>query len=108
MTCEVCLVREFASDEAKDALIAYQARQLDRLSHLAFGIPYLGPVVWESEDEPPDEDDEPPAPPRSTLFTLEALLGSEDIFRKPARVAAPRLIQGLADAGLYLTTMEAS
>lgn len=106
MRCEICLVREFASDESKDALIAHQARQLDRLSHLAHGLPYVGPDLEDfAEDD--DEDEFVPEPPKqSTLFTVEAILGMEDVFRKPPRVAAPRLIERLAAAGLYLTTME--
>lgn len=100
-------MREFASDEAKDALIAWQSRQLDRLSHLAFGLPYVGPDLEDfAEDDDEDVEEEPEPPKRSTIATVESILNHEDIFRRPGRVAAPRLIERLAQAGLYLTTME--
>ena len=103
MICVSCLARDYGSDEQREALIRYQAQQLDRLTHLAYGIPYTQPdpedLVWGD-----DEDDEEPAPPpRDALTDLETVLWDQDIHRKPPRVAAPRIIERLAEVGWHLT-----
>lgn len=100
MICPACLSREYGSEEGKDALVAYLYQQLDRLSSLAYGIPFTRP---DAQATPVVEPAAKPEPPRSTLFVLESVLASEDVFRKPPRVAAPRVIDRLAAAGLFLT-----
>lgn len=99
MICATCCALDFASDDQLRALVFWQAQQIHRLT----GGQYEPPdPEWLVDD---DEEDEP-EPAVDARFVLEALLGAEDVFRKPPRVAAPRIIERLAAAGIYLTTME--
>lgn len=93
MICSTCLALEFASDEQLRRLTVWQAAQIDRLT----GGRYEEPD-FDDEDDAPE-----PETPKDAGFVVEALLGHEDIFRKPPRAAAPRLIERLAEAGWYLT-----
>ena len=89
---------EHASEDQLRALVFWQAKQIHRLT---------GGIDLEPPDlDAIDEDEDPPETPRSTFALVEAALAAEDIFRKPARVAAPRLIERLASEGIYLTTWE--
>lgn len=89
----VCFALHQASESSRDALIVAQAQQLDRLTG-GYQPPAEVPVVI---SEPVPED---------VTFTVEALMAADDIFRKPARVAAPRLVERLAAAGITLTREE--
>lgn len=104
MICVTCLAIAYGSEESKDRLIAQQAAQIDRVTG---GNPdttaKLREYVLRSPPTAPTFD--APAPHTLDLAAGEAvlsLLGHEDIYRKPPRVAAPKLIALLADAGWVL------
>lgn len=99
MTCPDCLALEFASDESLRRLVHYQAVQLDRLTGGTYTEPDFD--AWEDEDDEPAPEHAPDA-----AFVLEALMGHDDIYRKPPRAAAPRLLERLAEAGFALTYQE--
>ena len=75
----------YTNEDQLRALVRYQAAQLDRLTNGTY--------------EPPT-DPEPPAP--EVIDAVETLLWRDDIHRRPPRVAAPRLLRGLADQGLTI------
>lgn len=100
--CTTCMALEFASEDSLRALVVYQAQQIDALTGGRYEAPSPEELVDYFTDDP---EPEPVAPPDVT-FVLEALLGHEDIFRKPPRAAAPRLIERLADVGWTLTYEE--
>lgn len=86
----------YSTDEQLRSLVCYQAAQIDRLT----GGYEPPPVIeWDEDDEP-----EPPSP--EVVAVVEALLWRDDIYRKPPRVAAPRLLEELADAGLTISQPE--
>lgn len=93
MICPTCLAIAYADDESKDALIAWQAAQIDRLTG-----GWSVEVAEEAVEVPA-----PPPPPPDVLATLVTLLGHEDIFRRPGRIAAPRLLERLTAAGIHVT-----
>lgn len=104
---EVCFALIHAPESQKDALIVYQARQIERLSMQAHGLHYIAPDPDDLLDD--DEDDWEPEPqhqPPALLALTESLLAAEDIFRKPPRVAGPRLLERLAAAGWHMTYEE--
>lgn len=94
MICATCTALEFASDDALRALVRWQATQLDRLT----GGHYDPPPTELLVDNPTEQPSEPPLLP-----VVELVLSYEDVFRRPPRAAAPRLIQHLADAGWTFT-----
>ncbi len=81
-----------ASPDAKDRLIRWQAIQLHRLTGGTYETPDL-----DDEDEPVTS-----PPSRDVLSVVESVLWSEDIYRRPPRAAAPRLVERLAAAGLTI------
>ena len=88
--CLTCLT----SSDQLARLVIFQQRQIDRLTggRTQPAVPVeapVGPV-------------ERPEPSRTVLARVEAALASEDIYRRPPRVAAPRLIEALARAGITL------
>lgn len=95
MLCPACLVRDFAMDEAKDALIRHQFVQLHRLT----GGTYEPPAPEELVTQPAAAS----APTVDPLPVLERILGFEGVYRKPPRVAAPKLLTDLAEAGWTIT-----
>jgi hypothetical protein len=95
--CATCVALEAASDDQLRRLVVWQARQIDRLT----GGEYEEPDFDEGEDEEPAPVQAPDA-----LTVVEGLLNHEDIFRRPGRVAAPRLVERLALAGITLTREE--
>lgn len=95
MICSTCVALEFAPEDQLRALVRYQAEQIHRLTGGRYEPPDPELLV--------DDDDDEPEPAVDASFVVESLLGHEDIFRKPPRVAAPRLIQRLAAAGIHLT-----
>lgn len=100
--CTTCMALEFASEDSLRALVVYQAHQIDQLT----GGRYEEPSPDELVDYFTDEAEPEPVAQPDPTFVVEALLGHDDIFRKPPRAAAPRLIERLADAGWTLTYEE--
>lgn len=100
MICSTCVALEFASDDQLRALVLFQQKQIDRLTGGSYEPP--DPALLVAADDGVGEME--PAPDQT--FVMESLLGAEDIFRRPPRVAAPRLIERLAQAGLHLTSVE--
>lgn len=92
----VCFALTHASEASKDALIVYQAQQIDRLT----GGRYEQPTPERLAAVAPDEPAVSPSP--GLLELLEAVLWREDVLRKPPRVAAPKILAALSEAG-YLT-----
>ena len=83
----------YTNEDQLRALVRYQAAQLDRIT----GGYEPPPVIEWDELEPPSPD---------VLAAVESVLSHEDIYRKPPRVAAPRLIERLAHAGLTIEEHE--
>lgn len=96
--CESCLVRSHASSESKDNLIAYYIRTIDRLTGGRADELDL-PV---STQEPQRKKCEGSVP-KDALAALEQALWDPSVFRKPPRVAAPKLVALLEHAGFRLT-----
>lgn len=100
--CPVCLALEFGSEDSLRALIVYQAEQLHRLTGGTYEEPTPDELVaYFAEDDEPE-----PAPRCDPTPAVESVLWADDIFRRPPRAAAPRLIERLADAGWVLTYEE--
>lgn len=90
---------EFASEDSLRALVVYQAQQIDALTGGRYEEPSPDELaVYFAADEEPE-----PEQPSDPLSVVESLLGDDDIFRKPPRAAAPRLVERLRDAGWHLT-----
>lgn len=98
--CTVCLALEHASEDSLRALVVEQARQIDRLLGGGYAIPATDALAALAEDTPLPSMPEPPA---DLLSVLVDLMNAEDIFRRPGRVAAPRLLERLNAAGFHLT-----
>lgn len=110
MICATCLAIAYGSEESKDRLIARQAAQIDRLTggnldttaklraHV-LGEGHLAPIQFGRSCTDVD-----PAAEEALL----TLLGHDDIYRKPPRVAAPKLVSRLADAGWVLVRQKES
>lgn len=84
------LALEYGTVEQLRQLVIFQAQQIHRLTGgRESGIPE------------PVKAPAPPAPPAQgapdAVAVVERVLGYDDIFRKPPRVAAPRFIAYLAD-----------
>ncbi len=93
--CKVCLAADNADPENLQALVRYLYVQLDRCRAVDLQVKTgIGPA-----DAPPPQ---AVAPPSDLLEVLTSALGSDDIFRKPPRVAAPRLLARLTEAGWTL------
>lgn len=95
MICVTCLTRAYSTDEQKDALIAHQFAQLHRLTGGTYEAPAAEDLVGAVHLPPPE-------PQPDVLALVTAALDSDGIFRKPGRVAAPRLLERLATAGLTI------
>ena len=92
--CATCLAADNADPENLQALVRYLYVQLDRCRAIDLQVKTgIGPAAA----PPPTL-----APPPDLLDLLTSALGAEDIFRRPARVAAPRLLARLTDAGFTL------
>lgn len=100
MVCATCLALEFAPEDQLRRLVFWQAQQIHRLT----GGVYEEPDFDALDEDFAEEEEVEPAP--DAVFVVESLLGHDDIFRKPPRAAAPRLVDRLAAAGLYLTRKE--
>jgi len=96
IACPYCLATTYGSDDQLRRLVHYQAGQLHRLTGGAYVAPNEVKVASEIQPSPSQESTV------NQVATVERLLGQEDIFRKPPRVAAPRLLARLADAGFTL------
>lgn len=112
MICATCLAIAYGSEESKDRLIAQQAAQIYRLTG-GNRDTYEKLVLevytrWHDEpltfDRPEDKIESDPAAGETVL----SLLGHEDIYRKPPRVAAPKLVSRLAEAGWVLVRQKES
>lgn len=100
MTCDPHeLAIEHGSIESLHALVRWHRDQYHRIT---------GGVCVEPDFDAIHEAfrPEPPAPAPDVVTTLERALWDEGVYRRPPRTAAPRLLELLAAAGVYLTTDE--
>lgn len=92
MTCEICLALTYGPDDPK-ALVVAQAATIDRLTQRLV-----------DQATPADMVKPKPQLERTdATAALETALALDDVYRKPARVAAPRLLEHLRCAGWTLT-----
>lgn len=95
MICATCVAIEASTDDQLRRLVVWQARQIHRLTG-GYEEPDFDALDAAFPDEP-----EGPAP--ELLPVLESVLGYDDVYRKPPRVAAPKLLHHLTEAGWTLT-----
>lgn len=98
MVCSVCIALEYAPDDQLRALVVWQAEQIHRLT----GGMDLTPPDFTSQPVRVEPSRHAPV----GVEAVEAALGADGIYRKPPRVAAPLLIERLAEVGLHLTNGE--
>jgi hypothetical protein len=84
--CSICTALEFASRDQLERLVQQQA------SRLGLTCPTCEPIAPSKA----------PVSSKDAASDLEALMAHDDIFRRPPRAAAPRLIERLAELGYTL------
>lgn len=90
-------MRDWTTDEQKDAYIAYLLQQLDRMT----GGGFVAPDPVSLVEQVPRR--KRPGLEPDVVAVVAAAIQSEDVYRKPGRVAAPRLLERLAEAGVVVS-----